>query len=210
MKSGSVSAKISVIRLSEQIKRFASDMGGVFLFADLWNLMPFRASGRVAKVLERLVREKVLFKIRRGVYSSPEADLWVVASRMKENGYVSMDSVLARNGLIGTVPSRSVSFVYPGPTQSKDTPFGRIRYFKIKRELIFGVSRGKHGVQSADNEKAYLDMLYYHLHGNRFVADPLRDVDLKQLDLKRIKRYLDAYGNPKFKKFVEGVMNEND
>lgn len=194
--------------LKEKLSLFASDMGGVFTFADLWNLIGLKSSDRIAKVVNRLVREGILFKIRRGIYVTKDADLWVLACRLKKNVCISMDSVLARNLLIGTLP-RSVSAVYSGNAETLQTPVGLIRYFKIKKDLIFGATKGPNGTISADSEKAYLDLLYYYTKGARFVADPLKDVDLWKLDMKKIKRYLRSYKNPKFRKFVEGLLSEN-
>ncbi len=201
--------RLSISTLADQIKSFSPALGGVFGFSDLWNLLGHRSSDRVAKVVNRLVREGLLLKIRRGVYATQDADPWTLASRMKKDVYISMDSVLARNGLIGTVPARSVSAVYPGPPQTLRTPIAQLRYFKIKKDLIFGVAAMANGVRVADNEKAFLDILYYRAKGARFVVDPMKDIDRWKLDEKKIRRYLRAYKNPKFRKFVEGLLNES-
>src|SRR5215831_1168898 len=104
-----------------------------------------------------------------------------------------MDSVLAKNGLVGTIPRYSVSLVYPGRKTTIETPFGSsVRYFSIRPDLIFGISTLKNGVKVADSEKAYLDLLYYYTKAARFVIDPLKDVSLWKLDLKKIKKYLKA------------------
>ncbi len=201
--------KILSIPLAEKISRFSADMGGVFTFADLWNLIGLNSADRTVKIVNRLIREGVLFKVQRGICVTKDADLWVLACRLKQNVCISMDSVLSKNGLIGTIPERSVSLTYPGNTQTLKTPVGRIRFFKIKKELIFGTLRGPNGIIVADNEKAYLDLLYYYNKGGQFVADPLKDVSLWKLDLKKVKRYLRSYKNPKFRKFVEGLIHEN-
>ncbi len=204
---------VSIIHLSDKIRGFAPDFGGVFSFADLWHLIGLQSSDRVSKIVKRLIKEGLLYKIRRDTYivkGKEDPDLWVLASRLKKDGYVSMDSVLSQNGLIGTVPIRSVSFIYSGNTQKIETPFGQIRYFKSKKDRFFGTNTIKNGVVVADNEKAYLDMLYYHVRGARFVADPLQDVDLWKLDSSKIKKYLLFYKNQKFRKFVEGIIHETD
>ncbi|MDO8518602.1 MAG: type IV toxin-antitoxin system AbiEi family antitoxin domain-containing protein [Deltaproteobacteria bacterium] len=194
--------------LAEQIARFSPGMGGVFSFSDLWNLIGLHSSDRTAKVVSRLVRDGVLFKVRRGIYVTKNADLWVLACRLKKNACVSLDSVLSKEALIGSIP-QYVCAIYPGNTKAIKTPAGLIRYFKIKRDLLFGQEKGGNGIQSADREKAYLDLLYYHVKGARFVIDPLTEVDLWKLNRKKIRRYLRAYKNPKFRKFVEGLINEN-
>lgn len=192
----------------ERINQFSADLGGVFGFADLWNLIGLKSSDRTAKVVNRLVRDGVLSKIRRGIYVTKNAGLWTLASRLRGNTCISMDSVLARNGLIGTIPAQSVSVVYPGSTASLQTPVGRIRYFKIRKDLIFGYVKESNGVFVADSEKAYLDLLYYYCRGARFVIDPLKDVDLWKLNATKIRRYLRPYRNPRFRKFVEGIIRE--
>ncbi len=200
--------KSSLLQVTKDIQRLASAQRGVFTFTDLWNIIGLHSSDRIAKMVTRLVREKVLFKIRRNIYTTDNPDLWILAVHLKQNAYISMDSVLARNGLIGTIPERSVSLVYPGPPESVETPFGLLRFFKIKKDLVFGIQREQFGIPVADSEKAYLDLLYYYMKGARFVIDPLRDVDLWKLDGKKIRKYLRAYKNPKFVAFVEGLIRE--
>lgn len=189
-----------------KIAQFSKELEGVFTFSDLWNLIGLRTSDRTAKVVNRLVRDGVLFKVRRGLYVTKGADLWVLACRLRKNVYISLDSVLSREGLIGTIPARSVSAVSPGNSRTVDTPCGRIRYFKIRRGLIFGTVQKTNGVVVADKEKAYLDLLYYYVKGARFVADPLKDIDLWKLNKKRLEEYLRFYKNPKFRTFVKGVI----
>lgn len=196
------------LEVVKNIQRLAPDQRGVFTFSDLWNVIGLGSSDRTAKVVTRLIREKILFKIRRNLYTTDSPDLWVLASHLKQNAYISMDSVLARNGLIGTVPARSVCLAYPGPPESVETPFGLLRFFKIKKDLIFGIHWEKFGIPIADSEKAYLDTLYYYVKGARFVIDPLQDIDTWKLDLKRLRRYLRAYKNKKFVSFVEGLIHE--
>lgn len=200
----------STASLAEKISRFSPDLGGVFTFTDLWNVIGTQSSDRTAKVIKRLTESGTLTKIRRGVYVTKDADLWVLASRLKETSCISMDSVLAKNGLTGTLPLRSVSVTYPGNPQVIETSAGRLRYFKIKKDLLFGATRGRNGVTIADNEKAYLDLLYYTTKGARFAIDPLTDVDLWKLKKRKLNVYLSSYKNPKFRKFVKRILNENN
>jgi hypothetical protein len=74
----------------------------------------------------------------------------------------------------------------------------------FSRELFFGFAIKK-GIAIADNEKAFLDLLYYHLRGYRFAFDPRSEIDVDQLDKNRLNRYLKKYQNPKFVSFAKGV-----
>src|SRR4030095_15929014 len=162
-------SRVSINALLEKVNSFGPELGGVFSFADLWNLIGLNSSDRVARAVNRLVREKSFLKIRRGVYTNKNPALWVRASRLKEKCYVSMDSVLAKNALIGTLPARSVSVVYGGTgRKTLETAFGSLRYFSIKKDLMFGTTFLKNGVVAADSEKAYLDLLYFYMKGARF------------------------------------------
>lgn len=201
--------RIDFVSLLQKLQQFGPSLAGVFTYSDLMNLMGAPSELQGKRTLRRLVREGALFKVQRGFYVTADADPWVLACQLKKGACISMDSVLARNGLIGTIPARTVSAVYPGQGRKAiETPLGSIRYYSIKKELLFGSTRLKNGVVAADSEKAYLDMLYYYVKGARFVVDPLADVSLWRLDLKKLRKYLKAYRNPKFVKFVEGQIRE--
>lgn len=195
---------LSLLQLAQKIDKYSGELGGVFTFGDIWNLAGMNSSDRTAKIILRLVREKILYKIRRGLYVTATPDLWVLVTRLKAKTCISMDSVLARNGVIGTIP-KGVSAIYPGNPKIFATPFGNIRFFKIKKTLLFGFQTLPNGVVVADNEKAYLDSLYYYMKGARFVFDPQKDIDLGLLDQTRLRKYLKRYKNPRFRRFVEGL-----
>ncbi len=201
---------LRITQLAKTIEGVSKDLGGVFTFSDLWNLIGLASSDRTAKVVDRLVREGVLQKVRRGLYVAKDGDLWVLATRLRENAYVSLDSVLAREGLIGPLPKKSVSLVSTAPPKSWETPLGRIRYFRIKPDLVFGLKKEALGVRTAKKEKAFLDLLYFHVKGARFAIDPRKDVDLWKLDRKTLRQDLKRYANPKFRRFAEGVIRGSD
>ncbi|HEX5033094.1 MAG TPA: type IV toxin-antitoxin system AbiEi family antitoxin domain-containing protein, partial [bacterium] len=191
----------------ERVARLGPLQGGVFSYADLFNLLSAGSELQNKRAIRRLVREKVLRKVQRGFYTAGPVDLWVLATRLKPGAYVSMDSVLAKNGLVGTVPERSVSAVRPGSTgASVQTPEGSLRYFGVRKDLAFGFAPRADGVLVADSEKAFIDLLYYYQKGARFVFDPRSEIKVRKLDPRRLKKYLQSYRNPKFLKFVEGVL----
>lgn len=194
----------------ERIQRLSVSLGGVFSYSDLFNVIASGSELKNKRMIKRLIKEGVLFKVQRGSYITKEPDLTVLACRLRKDAYISMDSVLARNGVIGTVPEGAVSAVYPGiKRRIVETPWGTIRFFSIKEDLILGLSSLSNGVRVADNEKAYLDMLYFHTKGARFAIDPLNEVNLRRLDRRKLKSYLTRYRNPKFVKFVKGLVDEN-
>lgn len=201
----------SLTILIERIQKLAPGLGGVLTYGDLFNLIAAGSELRNKRAIKKLVQEGVLFKIQRGLYATKNPDLWTMASRLKPNSYISMDSVLSKHGLIGTIPAKSVSAVYPGTRPLKlKTPFGLLRFFSIQKRLLFGTRRIEGGIEIADTEKSYLDLIYFYMKGARFVIDPIREVNIGKLDKKKIKTYLKNYRNPKFVAFVENLLNESD
>lgn len=206
MKSGP-----SIIILIERVNKLGPTLGGVFSYGDLSNLIGSGSEQQNKRVINRLVREGILFKIQRGFYVTREPDLWQLGCRLQKSAYVSMDSILAKNLLIGAMPQRTVSLVYQGiGRRVLETPVGTVRFFSIKKDLVFGTSRLSNGVTVADSEKAYLDLLYYYVKGARFAINPLQEVNLKKLDPVKLQKYLKKYRNPRFVAFVKGRIKNED
>lgn len=199
----------SIAILIERVRKIAPGMGGVFSYGDLSNLIGAGSKQRNERAIKGLIREGVLYKIQRGIYTTKNPDLWVLGSRLQKNAYVSMDSILAKNLLIGTIPERSASFVYPGIGRRViETPFGILRFFSSQKSLLFGFSRLPNGVSVADSEKATLDILYYFMRGASFVVDPLNEISLRKLDRPKIEKYLKKYRNARFVAFVKGRLSK--
>jgi len=119
-----------------------------------------------------------------------------------------MESVLAKNGLIGTVSDSQVSVVSVARNRILEKNGKRIQIYSIHKDLFFGFTTNKKGIPIADNEKAFLDLLYYYNRGHKFMVDPLSEIQVNRLDRKKIKKYLTKYKNPKFIQFVTGVLHE--
>lgn len=189
----------------EKIMEFGPQMGGVFSTADLSSMIAGGSDLYNQRVIARLVRAGTLRRVMRGLYAAKNCDLFAVSARIGADSYVSMDSALAKSGLTGSVPQRSLSVVYTGRKKTIKLQVGDIHFYSIAPEFYFGFSRLLSGVNLADPEKAFIDLLYFHVKGARFLIDPLRDVDAKKLDRKKLISYLNKYRNPKFVKFVKGV-----
>lgn len=189
------------------INRLAPDQRGVFSISDISNLMPIGPALAVNRTVDRLVKAGTLIKIQRGLYVTPQFDLGALSRRIAPKSYVSMDTVLARNGLIGTVSKYSFSVIDIRRGRTIKTPRGPIRFYAIQPDLRFGFEY-QGAVAFADSEKAFLDILYFYTKGHRFVTDPRNEVDVSKLNRKKINEYLRHYKNPKFIQFVKGLLNE--
>jgi hypothetical protein len=82
-----------------------------------------------------------------------------------------------------------------------------VEYVGIVKSLFFGF-RGDRGIYRATPEKAFLDTLYFHLHGRSYSFDIYQDIDITRLDRRLIEQWLIKYDNPRFVSFVKGYLND--
>lgn len=192
--------------LTEKVIRFASQLGGVLSLSDLDQLLEKKSRSAKKKKLAKLITSKVMIRWQRGVFSIPDFDPWLLAHKLNPKGYVSLDSVLARNGLVGPLTKQSVNLVVP--TRNKTIIKNNFIFslYHAAPHLFFGFSRNEQGVAVADNEKAFLDLLSYFIRGYRFAVDPLVDVNLSKLNKEKYFFYLERYKNQKFIKFAERMF----
>lgn len=198
---------LEMLRVSQEIWQLGPQMGGVFSASDLASLIGGGSDLKNARAMQRLVREKIVVRVRKGIYVAPGFDPWVLASRLAPRSYITMESVLAKEGLTGTVPSGLVSAAQAARPRAFEAGGVRIVIHSLSKELLFGIERLPSGVRAADSEKAFLDLLYFYQKGARFPIDPLRDVRTEALDRKRLQGYLKHYRNPKFVAFAKGVID---
>lgn len=202
--------KRKLIQLYEIVDKLRKNTGGIFSYAELSNIIASRSPLQNSRTLARLTREGVLSKICRGFYVTKNFDLWMLTARLEPKATISMDSILAKEGLIGTVP-KNVSAVVSGKRKRCIvTNSGDILIHSISKELDFGITALNNGIRVATPEKAYLDLLYFYQKGTRFVIDPLQEVDTLKLNRKLIAKYLANYKNPKFVQFVKGLLYDRN
>lgn len=197
----------NLLKIANEINNISAEMGGVFSYSDLSSII---ASGTIlqnSRTIAKLTAAGILAKIQRGVYVATNYDMWLLASRLDPKSYISMDTVLAKEAIIATVPRRLVSAVRINKRCRRiETPLGEIVFHSMNRKLEFGITVQPNGVNVAVPERAYLDLLYFYLKGSRFVIDPLTEINLSKLNIPLIKKHLSWYKNPKFITFVKGLI----
>lgn len=198
---------MKIVAAAQLVEQFTKSQRGVFRLSDLVNLLIEKSRLSAIRTINRLTQAGVLIKVQRAIYVTPQFDPWLLSQVIAPKSYVSMDSVLANKGLIGTVPAHSLSVVDLRRGRTIAIPNGTIRFFSIQPALRFGFDYEK-AVATANSEKAFLDLLYFYTKGHRFVIDPRTEVDVSKLDRMRLKKYLKRYNNPKFIQFVKGVCDE--
>jgi hypothetical protein len=181
-------------------------MGGVFSTADLQSILNTKEKASFFYTLSRLQDLKVITRFTKGIYITKDYSPRMLSARIDPDAYISMGSVLAQNGVLGTIPAKILTAVRVGRNRSYVENDLTVRHYGISRELYFGFSTIE-GIKVADNEKAYIDLLYYRMRGARYPFDELTDVNLDMLDLAKCNRYLKKYRNSRFVTFCTRIFN---
>ena len=187
------------------ILKLAPEQRGVFATSDLEIALRDRHQASFARRVRALLAAGTLRRFLRGWYVSEGFDLATLSQRVAPRSYVSFGNVLAGDLMVGTRPSGQVMAVREGRGRCFESEGDSVVQLAIAPHLFFGF-KARDGVNWADNEKATLDVLYYHLRGRRYAFDPFSDIDWSRLDLEKLCGYLERYKNPKFSAFVNGTV----
>lgn len=185
---------------------------GVFSISDLQNLLLARTAVEAQQKLRPFLKEKILLRFCRGFYVAPEFDMQLLSQRLCPASAISLGTVLAENLVIGSIPQKTVYAVKIGKGRVYKSTLGQVVHLGFAnataaKEMWFGYMIGKFGIRKADNEKAFLDVLYFYQLGHKFSFNIYSDIQTDRLDHKKLKIYLAHYRNPKFVSFVEGVLS---
>jgi len=191
-----------------KINQFKEDLKGVFTLSDLKVLLPSDKTKTLYRRLKALEKEKILNRIIRKIYVTKNYDLKTLSYKINNISYISLETVLAENLIIGTIPSNEIKAIKLGKKREYEIEYGRIIHLSISKHLYFGFNKIE-GINIATKEKAFLDTLYYYIKGIKYYFDIYSDIDVEKLDIKLIQDYLKRYKNPKYIKFVRRYINEH-
>ncbi|MCB1190208.1 MAG: hypothetical protein H7A23_08225 [Leptospiraceae bacterium] len=197
------------IEIYKKIMSFEKNMRGVFLYSDLRTILNCTHLNTFYRIINELVSSKILFKFTRNVYLTENFDKNALSQKLYSKSYISFESILAENLIIGSVPVYRTRAVKVGKKRSYNSDLVRIEHYGISNELFFGY-QNINGIKKATKEKAVLDTLYFYCKGLSFYFDVYSDMNLKYLDMKIIYEYLENYRNPKFVKFAKGFFKERE
>jgi predicted transcriptional regulator of viral defense system len=164
----------------------------------------------VRRQLSRWTQTGRLYQLRRGLYAlappfqKVKPHPFLVANRLVQGSYVSLQSVLSYEGLIpDVVPvTTSVTTGRPGRWQ---TALGIYDFRHIKQDLFRGYRVLDLGEEQqgfvATAEKALLDLLYLHpASDNPDYVQELRLQNLERLDLSLLSQLADGAGSSKLRR----------
>ena len=145
-----------------------------------------------------------------------ESVLFVIANRIFDPSYISLEMALSYHGLIPE-SVYGITSVSSRKTYAFNSKLAKFNYRKIKPELMFGyqlVKYQNHNFKIAEIEKAILDFFYVNSKlktESEFEELRInRDTFQERVDVKKLKIYLAQYKNKalerrinKFIKFIE-------
>ena len=130
-----------------------------FTVADLEKILEMRRDSLYV-TLNRLVKDGVLIRLRRGVYQ-PEfqgLELERTANELYYPSYLSFESALSRYGILSQIPY-TLTFATNRRSKKILLRDREVEYRQLKKEYFFGYKLEK-GLYIAEPEKAVLDQLY--------------------------------------------------
>lgn len=150
-----------------------------------------------------------LLRLRKNLYFLKERELkdeFILANRLYEPSYVSLESALNYYGIIPDVPF-SVTSITIKKTQEFKNQFGLFLYRSLKPELFFGWQEVKidkvYFYKIAKPEKALFDFIYLNQNsfGENFPEEERFSFG-NDFDWQEFKRYALLVKSKKFRKLV--------
>ncbi|HEY5485087.1 MAG TPA: hypothetical protein VIJ80_00095 [Candidatus Cryosericum sp.] len=145
--------------------------------------------------LSRLVSRGMLNRVSKGLYLNPynpptQEELAMV---LKPLAYISMESALARHGILSQSPF-TMTLVTTGSTDTVDAMNTRFEYHHLQSRWFIGYDR-RDTYDMAEPEKALCDLVYLRYRWARELSEDrmqslLDDMDLAELHKVPLRRYV--------------------
>ena len=157
-----------------------------------------------------------IYQLRRGLYAlAPpfqrvKPHPFLVANKMVRPSYVSLQSALAYYGMIPEYVPVITSVTSDRP-QEFDTPLGRYRFQRIKKERFFGFNveavSADQEVYIASPEKALLDLVYLRTGGDEIsYLRSLRLQNLDQISPTALREFAERSDSPKLERAADHIL----
>jgi len=190
----------------ELVRKNEPDLGGVFTYADLAVICNCSDTTRLPRYIRQLEEAGTLKKFMRGFYVTQAFDPRILSQRICPESYLSFETILSKNMIIGTIPTFRISAVKLGRSKIYRSQEITVEHLATSEKTFFGFY-DKGGVKEADSEKALIDTLYFYQKGRKPSFELYSDLNIVKLNQELIHQYLESYKNPKFLKFVLGVLD---
>jgi len=149
-----------------------------------------------------LARDKWIKKTIRGIYCTPEASIYEIATSIISPSYVSLISALRFYNLTEQIPN-IVYVVSKKQHKWIELNGTRIEFLKVKPEIMYGYAKVDDAFV-ADPEKAVVDMLYL----GRFEEYALEAIESGKLNYEKLARYAELSGGKKIMQIIQKTLLE--
>lgn len=156
----------------------------VFTMDELAQLFPRISYESLRDRLYYFSKEGKLKRLRQGVYAKRDYNLFELANKIYKPSYISLETVLAKGGVI--FQSYETIFLVSYLTRTIKFNGGEITYRKMKDEVLINKAgiEEKTGYFMATLERAFLDAVYVY---KNYHFDNLDPIDWEKIkDLKSI------------------------
>ncbi len=189
-----VAKKMSNIEFLQKLKELNK---AYFTVADLEKVVGLSRDSLYV-LLNRLVKNGTLVRLRRGVYKPAfqSLELEKVANELYYPSYLSFESALSRYGILSQIPY-VLTFATPKTTKRTALAGKGVEYRQLKDDYFFGYIF-ENGIYIAEPEKAVLDQLYMISRGK--TASEIGEWSLVGLDKAKFLKYA--------KRFPQKVQDE--
>jgi len=169
------------MRIVDIIKIIKKSGVKIISLSDLRKLLDIEKDNTSYKIAEKLVAEKFLLRLKKGVYLSAfnPPDSFEIANALYTPSYISLESALNYYGLLPQFPY-SVTSVSPKKSKKLFIDEKEFEYVQISDKLYWDFRRDGQTV-IASPEKALLDMIY-------IVSKGLRRMEFEDLDYSPINK----------------------
>lgn len=168
-------------------------------FKNVFDLSP----ESVAVKLTRYKKAGYLESPKRGVYylADERPDKFKIANRLYFPSYISLDSILSRNGIIPEIVY-SITSVTTKATREFSDSQTVYKYYKIKREAFIGYKK-EGELLLATIEKALVDYFYFVSQGKRDLNERL---NLSKIDLKKVYYYAKFFSDKRLDNLIRKLF----
>ncbi len=187
------------------LKQLITTKKTVFSVDDLRQIWQLEDKNYLKTVIARLFKSGKIIRIKRGIYAiSEDYNIYELATKIKSPSYVSLETVLQKEGVVFQDYSNSVYAVTDNTVKIEvgDVVF---RYFKIKDDILFsplGIER-RGFVNIASVERALADRIYLT---PGYYFDNLRGIDVKKL--KEISMIYNKRTQREIKKIIRFIQKK--
>lgn len=201
----------NLLQIDRELGRLSGQTGGIFDLADLRAVLNTGNNDgcKAQRIISRLVDEKILYRFCRGVYVRENFNIELLSRKIDPTSFISLESILAKECIIGPVPRNYVTAISPRPRPKIfESKLGTIRYFSIADKMSSFAIRQEGMLRYAEPERAVLDVLYYYKKGLKLNFNLYTDMNFDTLDIAKIEEYLNYYQNKNFIGFVRSILDE--